>query len=178
MLEYLDETFEEVQAKTSAYNVHPDESDEVLARLGGAVEAGETFDFEARLRRADGAYRWRRTRVFPMPDGEGEIDLWYGLCTDIDDRKWAETLLAGEKQLLSMVAQGVRSAEVLGALCGSSKTPRPAACAACSRSIPTASGFATAPVPAFRPPTTRCSMAWSWTATTGLAGWRRTRRAR
>jgi PAS domain S-box-containing protein len=38
-------------------------------------------------------------------------------AADIDDLKWVETLLAGEKHLLSMVAQGVPLAEVLGALC-------------------------------------------------------------
>jgi PAS domain S-box-containing protein len=117
MLEYLDETFEEVQAKASAYNFHPDERDEVLTRWAAAVQSGEPFDFEARLRRADGVFRWQRTRVFPLRDAEGGIDLWYGLCTDIDDRKWAETLLAGEKRLLEMVAQGVALADVLGALC-------------------------------------------------------------
>jgi PAS domain S-box-containing protein len=117
MLEYLDETFEQIQAKASAYNFHPADRDEVLARWAASVGAGEPFDFEARLRRADGAYRWQRTRVFPLRDSEGRIDLWYGLCTDIDDRKWAEALLAGEKQLLSMVAQGLPLAEVLGALC-------------------------------------------------------------
>jgi signal transduction histidine kinase len=69
------------------------------------------------LRRADGAFRWQRTRVFPLRDAEGRIDLWYGLCTDIDERKWAETLLAGEKRLLEMVARGDPLAEVLGALC-------------------------------------------------------------
>jgi PAS domain S-box-containing protein len=117
MLEYLDETFEQIQAKASAYNFHPDDRDEVLARWAAAVQSGEPFDFEARLRRADGAFCWQRTRVFPLRNTEGRIDLWYGLCTDIDDRKWAETLLAGEKRLLSMVAQGVPLAEVLEALC-------------------------------------------------------------
>ena len=117
MLEYLDETFEEVQAKASAYNFHPDDRDEVLTRWAAALQSGEPFDFEARLRRADGVFRWQRTRVFPLRDAGGGIDLWYGLCTDIDDRKWAETLLAGEKRLLEMVAQGVALAEVLGALC-------------------------------------------------------------
>jgi PAS domain S-box-containing protein len=118
MLEYLGETLEQVQAKASAYNFHPDDRDEVLTRWAAAVQSGEPFDFEARLCRADGAFRWQRTRVFPLRNTEGRIDLWYGLCTDIDDHKWAETLLAGEKRLLEMVAQGVPLGEVLGVLCG------------------------------------------------------------
>jgi PAS domain S-box-containing protein len=117
MLEYLGETFEQVQAQASAYNFHPDDRDDVLTRWAAAVQSGEPFDFEARLRRADGAFRWQRTRVFPLRNTEGRIDLWYGLCIDIDDHKWAETLLAGEKRLLSMVARGVALAEILETLC-------------------------------------------------------------
>jgi PAS domain S-box-containing protein len=117
MLEYLDETFEQIRSKASAYNFHPDDRDEVLARWASCVQSGQPFDFEARLRRADGAFRWQRTRVFPLRNAEGRIDFWYGLCNDVDDHKWAETLLAGEKRLLSMVAQGVPLAEILGALC-------------------------------------------------------------
>ena len=37
--------------------------------------------------------------------------------TDIEDRKWAETLLAGENRLLEMLATGCTLAEVLDALC-------------------------------------------------------------
>jgi PAS domain S-box-containing protein len=117
MLEYLDETSEQVQAKAWAHNFHPDDRKEVLARWASAVQSGQSFDFEARLRRADGAFRWQRTRVFPLRNSEGRIDLWYGFCTDIDDHKWAETLFAGETRLLSMVARGDPLAEVLGALC-------------------------------------------------------------
>jgi PAS domain S-box-containing protein len=118
MLEYLGETLEQVQAKASADNFHPDDRDEVLTQWAAAVQSGEPFDFEARLRRADGAFRWQRTRVFPLRNTEGRINLWYGLCTEIDDHKWAETLLAGEKRLLEMVAQGAPLGEVLGVLCG------------------------------------------------------------
>lgn len=37
--------------------------------------------------------------------------------TDIEDRKWAETLLAGENRLLEMLATGCTLAEILDALC-------------------------------------------------------------
>jgi hypothetical protein len=42
---------------------------------------------------------------------------WYGINTDIDDRKRAEALLAGEKRLLEMVASGQPLPVVLNALC-------------------------------------------------------------
>jgi hypothetical protein len=37
--------------------------------------------------------------------------------TDIEDRKWAETLLAGENRLLEMLATGCTLSEILDALC-------------------------------------------------------------
>ena len=37
--------------------------------------------------------------LFPIRDEEGRVVRWYGTNTDIEDRKWAETLLAGENRL-------------------------------------------------------------------------------
>jgi PAS domain S-box-containing protein len=46
-----------------------------------------------------------------------ETAAWYLLHTDIDDWKRAEALLAGEKQLLEMVASGRSMSEILETLC-------------------------------------------------------------
>jgi PAS domain S-box-containing protein len=116
MLDYLDETFEQVRAKASAYNFHPDDRDEVLAAWAASVRSGAPFDRDARLRRADGAYRWHRTRVLPLHNAEGEVDLWYGLSIDIEDTKRAEATLAVEKRLLERVAKGVPLNTVLDEL--------------------------------------------------------------
>src|SRR6185369_16551895 len=45
---------------------------------------------EARLRRRDGKYRWLLFRASPLRDEEGNIVRWYGINTDIEDRKQAE----------------------------------------------------------------------------------------
>ena len=52
----------------------------------------------------------------------GNIVRWYGTATDIEDRKRAEMLLAGEKRLLEMIARGEPLARSLDACAGSSKT--------------------------------------------------------
>jgi PAS domain S-box-containing protein len=51
---------------------------------------GET---EARLRRYDGEYRWFLFRANPLRDETGKIVKWYGVNTDIEDRKRAEAEL-------------------------------------------------------------------------------------
>ena len=116
-LEYFGKTLEELRVSAIS-NIHPDDQQHVTAvTRGPAVDAGIPYDFEARLRRVDGAYRWFHTTGFPLRDSEGHIVFWYLLQTDIDDRKRAEALLAGEKRLLEMVARGHSLPVVLDALC-------------------------------------------------------------
>src|SRR5215469_612152 len=72
---------------------------------------------KVRHRYANGEYRWFLTRGLPLRDEHGNIVKWYGLLTDIEDRKRAECLLAGEKRILEMVAKGDSLAQILDALC-------------------------------------------------------------
>jgi signal transduction histidine kinase len=55
---------------------------------------------EARLRRHDGAYRWFLFRANPLRDEQGRIVKWYGVNTDIDDRKRAEDALRRSEAFL------------------------------------------------------------------------------
>lgn len=114
-LEYFGETLEELKRWGSSF--HPDDRDKVLASWKASVATGEPWDLEARRRRFDGVYRWFHTRGFPLRDANGQIVQWYLLHTDIDDRRRAENLLAGEKQLLEMVARGRAITDILDALC-------------------------------------------------------------
>jgi PAS domain S-box-containing protein len=116
-LEYFGATLEELKARAIGPSFHPDDREDALARWRVSVETGRPYDFEARLRRADGVYRWFHTRGFPLRDTDGHIVLWYLWQTDIDDWKRAEALLAGEKRLLEMVAGGHSMSGILEALC-------------------------------------------------------------
>ena len=49
------------------------------------------LEHEARLRRADGSWRWFLIRAVPQLDPAGRLVRWYGSCTDIDERRRAET---------------------------------------------------------------------------------------
>ena len=116
-LEYFGATLKELKGWAIADTVYLDDLPDVLAAWRGAVETGQPYDAEARLRRADGVYRWFHTHGFPLRDTDGRIVLWYLLQTDVDDRKRSEALLAGEKQLLEMVAGGHSMSEILEAIC-------------------------------------------------------------
>jgi PAS domain S-box-containing protein len=117
VLEYFGATLEELKGWAAGDTVHPDDLPMVTAAWRRAVETGEAYDIEHRMRRADGIYRWFQVRGLPLRDAQGRVTRWYVLETDIDDRKRAEALLAGEKQLLEMVADGHSMSEILEALC-------------------------------------------------------------
>ena len=54
------------------------------------IAAGEPFELEQRLRRADGEYRWHWVRRVPLHDDSGNVIKWYGVGFDIEDRRLAE----------------------------------------------------------------------------------------
>jgi PAS domain S-box-containing protein len=81
------------------------------------LESGAPGEAEARVRRADGAYRWFLFRAIPLRDGAGRLVKWYGQTTDIEDRKRAETLLSAEKRTLEALAAGRALPEILDDLC-------------------------------------------------------------
>jgi PAS domain S-box-containing protein len=97
--------------------VHPDDLGGLTAAWRAILVSGKSGEAEARFRRADGEYRWLMSRVNPLHDGNGNIVNWYGLNTDIEDRKRAELHLAGEKHILEIIASGRPLREVLAALC-------------------------------------------------------------
>ena len=85
--------------------VHPDDVTGLAAtwqRIMASEAPGET---EARLRRHDGQYRWFLFRANPLRDDKGRIVTWYGVNTDIEDRKRAEAEL---RQAYNSVADAQR----------------------------------------------------------------------
>lgn len=70
--------------------LHPDDVKRVVATRASGLEAGEPYEVECRMRRADGAYRWHLARVVPLKDDGGSVLQWFGTATDIHDIKAAE----------------------------------------------------------------------------------------
>src|SRR6202007_2714600 len=52
-----------------------------------ALAAGQAFEKEARLRGADGDYRWFVLRLMPIRNERGAISKWYGIASDIENRR-------------------------------------------------------------------------------------------
>jgi PAS domain S-box-containing protein len=78
--------------------LHPDDRDRVLKAWRESVMRGTPFEMEARVRAADGQYRWFLARAVPLKDSDGPIVRWYGTNTDIEDRRKAEVALRQSEQ--------------------------------------------------------------------------------
>ncbi len=79
---------------------HPQDAEIVAKNLPGQLQSGSPFEYEVRLKRKDGQYRWFHYRFSPMSDEEGRVTRWYLAGTDIDDRKLAEQRLQDENVAL------------------------------------------------------------------------------
>ncbi|MDQ6695275.1 MAG: PAS domain S-box protein [Chloroflexota bacterium] len=87
LMDFTGLSFEEIRAWGWLQIIHPDDAAENVRLWTHSVSTGEPFQFEHRFRRADGTYRWHLSRGVPMRDGKGDIALWIGASTDIDDLK-------------------------------------------------------------------------------------------
>jgi len=73
--------------------VHADDLPKLMETWLEMVETGKPWEFEARLRRHDGAFRWFLCRAHPLRDESGEVLWWFGTATDIDALKKTEERL-------------------------------------------------------------------------------------
>ncbi|HUS12746.1 MAG TPA: PAS domain-containing protein [Pyrinomonadaceae bacterium] len=96
---------------------HPEDLERIREERRDSLTRPVLFENEQRALGKDGKYRWFLARYNPLLNEQGRIDRWYVASFDIEDRKRAEALLAGEKQLLEMVAGGNTLISILDALC-------------------------------------------------------------
>jgi len=92
-LEYLGATLEQVSGWNWRAFIHPEDVDGIVAKWQASLATGLVFEYETRVRRADGEYRWMYHQKVPLRDADGNIVKWYGSSLDIDERKTAEEQL-------------------------------------------------------------------------------------
>lgn len=81
-------------AQIAAKFIHPDDAPGIVAAFQLALKTGEPFEFEHRIRSANGEWRWFVARAEPHHDeAAGKIVRWFGASVDIHDRKLAEARL-------------------------------------------------------------------------------------
>jgi PAS domain S-box-containing protein len=92
-VEYTGSSAEQTAGSGWQALIHPDDLERHARKWREAVATGKPHESEVRSRRSDGQYRWQLDRGVPLRDEDGNIVKWYGVTTDIEDRKRAEEAL-------------------------------------------------------------------------------------
>ena len=69
-------------------HIHPADHPMMRKVRERAIAAGESYGFDLRMRRHDGAYRWHVCRVNPMRQN-GQIIAWVGTAVDVHESRMA-----------------------------------------------------------------------------------------
>ena len=72
---------------------HPDDLAANIPTIMHGIQTGTALHYAIRFKRYDGVYRWHLNKAQPLRDEKGEIYMWVGSSTDIDDEKKNRDLL-------------------------------------------------------------------------------------
>lgn len=99
VFEYSGLTSDQINKEGWIQIVHPDEREENLKEWTKAVSSGQNFLMEHRFRKHDGEYRWQLSLAIPQKDKDGNIKMWVGSSTDIQEQKMFTAELENKVQL-------------------------------------------------------------------------------
>jgi PAS domain S-box-containing protein len=89
-LDYAGLTANQAQGTGWTTALHPNDFNGLVGYWQQTLASRRPGEFEARLRRFDGEYRWFLFRATPTFDENGKVVKWYGTNIDIEERKRAE----------------------------------------------------------------------------------------
>lgn len=87
--------------------LHPDDRQRAWQRWGHSLETGEFYEIEYRFKSQAGDYRWFLGQALPVRDEAGNIEKWFGTCTDIHDQKMQELALRKREQDFITLANAI-----------------------------------------------------------------------
>jgi len=105
LVEYCGQGLDAMKDWGTNGTVHADDLPRIGPVFTQAIASGTPYDFEARVRRFDGVYRWCQIRGLPHRDTSEHIARWYVLLTDINDQKRAEEALSRARSELAHVSR-------------------------------------------------------------------------
>src|SRR4029077_20812638 len=85
-LDYLGAALDDVTGWKWTAFVDPEDVDGIVAQWRACLLSGENFEYDTRIRRANGEYRWHLVRGVPLRDEADNIVKWYGVVTYTEHR--------------------------------------------------------------------------------------------
>jgi PAS domain S-box-containing protein len=107
-LEFTGRSLEELTGAGWTDSIHGEDRGRMLAAYEAAFDKREQFQFEYRLRRHDGEYRWLLGTGIPRQTPEGEFEGYISSCIDITDRRQVEEELRASQRQLEWAQQRAR----------------------------------------------------------------------
>jgi two-component system, sensor histidine kinase and response regulator len=95
--EFFGPEFEHADFPAASSLIHPEDRDGYVGRFHEAVQGRTSFRGEARVRRADGEWRWIASYAEPRRGASGEFLGHVGISPDFTERKEAEDALHDAK---------------------------------------------------------------------------------
>ena len=115
LLEYTGLRKEEVGTERFREVFQQEDSERLHDQREAALSRGLPFEYERRVRRRDGQYRWLLVQYNPLRDEQGKVTRWYATGTDIDERKQAEERTRQENVALrEQIDQAFMFDEIVG----------------------------------------------------------------
>ncbi|PDS61250.1 PAS domain-containing sensor histidine kinase, partial [Rhizobium anhuiense] len=112
LIDYVGLPFEEIVGFGFYRMFHPDDVEPMRMAWDDIVASKKSRPVDARIRRADGEYRWFNLRQSPLLDSDGNVVRWYGVVVDIEDRKRAEESLRQSQSDLAHVTRMTATGEL------------------------------------------------------------------
>ncbi|MFN3672904.1 MAG: PAS domain-containing protein [Bosea sp. (in: a-proteobacteria)] len=111
--DYFNKRWFEFTGRTSAQSegagwnpvLHPEDRQKALDAWSKALATGDPYEIEYRFRAADGAYRWFIGRAVALRDCNGQVERWFGTCTDVHELKLAQSRLNSNEERLRLALE-------------------------------------------------------------------------
>ncbi|WP_013320508.1 PAS domain S-box protein [Gloeothece verrucosa] len=106
-LKFFGESLEEIQGFGWSIHLHPDDAQPYLSAYEQAFNEQKPFRAQARIKRADGQYRWLDSRATPQFSSTGQFLGYIGSSSDISEIKEASEALRESEQRFKLLADNV-----------------------------------------------------------------------
>jgi PAS domain S-box-containing protein len=116
LLDYIGGSADSLRGESFFTILHAE--DAPLFRQGweAALVAGGRFETEARVRSAEGRYRWFLVRSIPHRSEDGQIARWYGIHIDIEEQHSIQQRLLSAHEDLSRFSRTMSLAEMAASI--------------------------------------------------------------
>lgn len=104
---FLGVSLDDLYQKGWGTYIHPDDYERTLENWEDCVKTGREVEIEHRfLKQPENQYQWFLTRGVPIRNSEGDIVLWTGTSTNIDDQKrFTQKLQQQEEKITRILSQ-------------------------------------------------------------------------